>query len=168
MASFNMALASFFQRTTQHSSGGPDLLLHGKGAICLHFIQLGAGKAIVDPEINDSLLLSQARCWVYPGLDFGVSVMLPLENLTPGDYCKVKCQPFLSCSLLSFHSKLWEIVETARKGWSGEQRPPGRCQDIERKAVLLVIFTRLTYPCSSQNAIGTWFINCLCFSHRPR
>lgn len=45
-----MALASFYQRVTQHSSGEPDLLLHGKGASCLQSTKLGAGKAIVEPQ----------------------------------------------------------------------------------------------------------------------
>lgn len=110
--------------------------------------------------------LSQAKCWVHPGLGAGVEIMLPVENL----FAKDDSRPFLSCFLLSVHSKLpysWEIKLFRRAKQSKKQGPLGHARHWKQSSVFGDLY-HLTYSCSSQNANSTWFINCSCFPHRPR
>lgn len=132
------------QRTL--STGKPDLLLERELPASslkdfpkvLHYLRLSlpissrSWKKGVADLLRFISSLSQARCWVYPGLGAGVEIMLPVENI----FAKDDSVSFLSCFLLSVHSKLpynWEIKLFRRAKQSEKQGPLGRGKTLEAK-----------------------------------
>lgn len=140
----------------------PDFLLYEKGATC--FTLPEAVWLLWEQDIANPLRLISSLSQQVLGLSrFGD---WSINHVACGDpLCWRLFQALFGLFPCAYPLKTALQLGNCLSCLGGPSRGKSKDHWVGSKAVFLC---QVTYPCSSSDAIDTWFINCSCFPYRPR